>query len=81
MTNKCMMIIREVLVEAHRLRGSLARGEDDYLACLGIEKYLSREVLSEMTSRKQAHTNTILASQSVHDHKILSREKLSVGHR
>ena len=70
--------VSSMLAEARRLRGLMARGKEhlgreDYLECVGIEKYLSQEVLSEITSRNQEHINTILASQYFHDHSMLAQ--------
>ena len=67
--------LQATLGEARRLRGMLARGRDngedltyeDLCECIGIEKYLSPEVLRIANVRKRAHIDAIVVAQTNRD--------------
>ena len=58
--------------EARRIGNQLAAStreqrrslnDNDYIECIGIEKFLSQDLQQEMTTRKQIHINSVIASQ------------------
>ena len=58
--------------EARRIGNQLAAStreqrrslnDNDYIECIGIEKFLSQDLQQEMTARKQIHINSVIASQ------------------
>ena len=62
---------REALAEARRLRKVLQElpmgaslGYEDFCECMGIEKYLSRDLLRVSIERRRLHARAVLASQN-----------------
>ena len=55
------------------LRLSRARlADDDFYECLGIEKFLSPELMRELSTRKRAHFDAVLSSQRFWNRDVLA---------
>ena len=63
---------QEASAKARRLRDKLAAGvreqrspmnANDYIECIGIEKFLSTELQQEMATRKQIQIDSVISSQ------------------